>query len=124
MTASEHNRGEMEIIAEHRANSAPQFRKIEAVNSSATFRTQAKWWLQHAKERTRKPIEYSTETSWANIVNNWLLPNFGDMPLASVNNSTGKALGKLMLAKGRSAKTIHNVLGVMKLVVKSAVDPD
>ena len=124
MTASERSRRAMEIVTEHRANSATQFQKIEAVNSSVTFRIQAKWWLQHAKVRTRRPIQYSTDVSWSNIVENWLIPNFGDMPLASVNNSTGKRLVELMLAKGRGAKTVHNVLGVMKLIVKSAVDSE
>jgi hypothetical protein len=57
-------------------------------------------------------------------VDDWLIPNFGEMPLACVNNSMGKLLVKLMLAKGRAAKTIQSVLGVMKLILASAVDSE
>lgn len=124
MTASDGERRKKEIIAEHQANSPAKFEKSAALNLGLTFRTQAQWWLNHAKVRSRRPIQLSTETSWSNIVDDWLIPNFGEMLLACVNNSTGKLLVKLMLAKGRAAKPIQSVLGVMKLILASAVDSE
>jgi hypothetical protein len=47
-----------------------------------TFREPAKWWLNHAKERSeRKPMAASTLETWGACIENWLDPNIGDTPL-------------------------------------------
>lgn len=73
-------------------------------------------------KRKRKPVKPATLTTWECCVDKWLNPNLGDLPLASVNNGTVKSVVAKMHETGLSAKTICNYIGLVKLVVTSAID--
>jgi site-specific recombinase XerD len=93
-------------------------------NNGVTFREQAKMYINHAMTRKRNPVKPATSTTWQNCIYKWLNPNLGDLPLASVNNKAVKALVAKMLAANLSPKTVANYVGLVKLVVASAITDD
>jgi integrase len=115
----ERRRRANEIVASSGVNDAQQF--IET-NNGVTFREQAKYFLNHSMNRRRNPVKPATLTTWQNCVDKWLNPNLGDIPLASVNNAIVKSLVKKMSDAELSAKSISNYVGLVKLVVASAID--
>jgi integrase len=121
LSKGERRRRANEIVEASGVNDAQQF--IET-NTSATFREEAKWFLNHAMKRKRNPVKPATSTTWQNCVDKWLSPNLGDLPLASVNNQTVKTLVTKLNAAGLSPKTISNYVGLVKLVVASAIGDD
>ena len=64
----------------------------------------------------------ATITTWQNCVDKWLNPNLGDLPLASINNATVKDSSCEDDEAGLSAKTINTYIGLVKLVIASALD--
>jgi|HubBroStandDraft_2_1064218.scaffolds.fasta_scaffold00832_9 integrase len=117
----ERRRRANEIVETSGVNDAQVF--VET-NTGVTFREQAKSFLSHSMNRKRSPVKPATSTTWQNCVDKWLNPNLGDLPLASVNNATVKTLVAKMHAAGLSPKTISNYVGLVKLVVASAVGDD
>ena len=77
-----------EIVERSGANSEQRFNRI--VLGEATFRDQAKVYLNWATTRDREPIRDASSIEAA--LNKWILPAFGDLPLANVNNITVKPL--------------------------------
>jgi len=121
LSKGERRRKANEIVAASGVNDAQQF--VEITNG-VTFREQMSWFLDHAMNRKRKPVKPATLFSWQNCANKWLNPNLGDIPLAAVNNATVKTLVAKMHDAGLSAKTITTYIGLVKLVVASALDKD
>ena len=78
--------------------------------------------MSNAVKRRRKPIKAATAAGWRNCLDKWLIPEVGDLPLPSINNSTLKELITKMTAANLAAKTIVSYSQVFKLVVASAVD--
>jgi integrase len=122
MTKPARERRAKEIIAESGADTEKHFRSVEAVNLSVTFKQQAKSFMDHVQTRKRKPIKPATAKSWDNCVKKWLNPHLGAMPLSAVNNLVLKELVSKMADAGLSAKSIHNYVQIVKLVVASAVN--
>jgi integrase len=122
MGKSERERRAKEIIAESGADTEKHFRSVEAVNLGTTFEQQAKCFMAHVQTRKRKPIKPATATSWDNCVKKWLNPHLGAMPLSAVNNLVLKELVSKMADAGLAAKSIHNYVQIVKLVVASAVN--
>jgi integrase len=83
---------------------------------------QVEWFINHSMSRKRRPVKPATIQSWQNNVKKWLNPNLGDLPLASVNNATLKELVAKMHGAGLSPKTMSTYIGLVKLVVASALD--
>jgi integrase len=119
LSRGERRRKANEIVAASGVNDAQQF--VETSNGT-TFREQAKWFLNHSMNRRRNPVKPATVRTWEMCVNKWLNPNFGDVPLASINNATVKTLVAKMHEAGLSPKSILNYVGLVKLVVASAID--
>ena len=119
MPAGERRRRANEIVAVSGVDDAQKF--VETTNG-VTFREQAKWFLDHSMNRKRKPVKPATTSTWRNCVAKWLNPNLGDTPLASVNNAVAKALVSKMHQADLSPKTVSNYVGLLKLIVASAID--
>jgi integrase len=119
LSRGERRRKANEIVAASGVNDAQQF--VETSNGT-TFREQAKWFLNHSMNRKRNPVKPATVRTWEMCVNKWLNPHFGDAPLASINNATVKTLVAKMHEAGLSPKSILNYVGLVKLVVDSAID--
>jgi len=113
-----------EIIQASGADTEEHFNHVQSVNLGTTFRAQARWWLEHMQTRTRKPIMPNTASGWQQVLDNWLNPSIGDVPLAEVGNRTLKEVVAKMVREGLSAKSINNYIQVLKMVVASAVDED
>jgi integrase len=118
-----------EIIAEFGANSEATFRKVESVNLGTTFKEQAEKWLKALKLRKRDPIKPSTASAFESHLN-YIKPEIGEMPLSEVNNRTMKEFISKMASEIKddrprfSPKSIANYLGVVKMVVASALNED
>ena len=59
---------------------------------------------------------------WKDILENWLNPNVGNIPLSDCNNAVLKELVKKMVEAGLSPKSISNYIQPFKMVVASAVN--
>jgi integrase len=121
LSKGERRRRANEIVAASGVNDAQEFIDTTV---GVTFREQAKKFLNHSMNRKRNPVKPATSTTWQNCVDKWLNPNLGDLPLANVNNQTVRTLVAKMHAAGLSPKSISNYVGLVKLVVASAIGED
>ncbi|HUO25185.1 MAG TPA: tyrosine-type recombinase/integrase [Candidatus Aquilonibacter sp.] len=118
-----------EIIAEAGANDEITLRMTEAVNLGTTFKQQAKWWIESVQNRKRKPIKAGTASSWKSAIR-WINQQIGEIPLSSVNNLAVRdhVVAKMASEQNKdgtprfSPKTISNYVGVVKMVVASAIN--
>ena len=123
LSKSARERRASEIITASGADTVEYFSQVVKQKHGVTFRQQAKWWLNHLRERRRKPIAASTLETWEACIDNWLNPNIGDLPLSEINNAVLKTVVAKMSDGGLSPKTItDNYAPVVKMVVASAVD--
>jgi integrase len=123
LSKSARERRAREIITASGADTVEYFSQVVKQNHGVTFREQAKWWLNHVKERRRKPIAVSTLKTWEGCIDNWLNPNIGDLPLSEINNAVLKTVIAKMSEGGLSPKTVtDNYAPLVKMVVASAVD--
>ena len=119
MPSGERRRRALEIVEKAGVNSTQQF--VEA-HVETTFREQAEWFFGDAASRRRRPVKPKTLETWRYAANKWLYPALGDLPLATVTNSTVKLLVAKMVDGGLGAQSIHGYIGLVKLVVASKVD--
>jgi hypothetical protein len=83
-----------EIIQSIGANSPERFEAVVNLGASLqnrTFREQAKTFLEGLRTR-EKPAASSTLESWEGIIDNWLNPMLGDMPLEQIKSGVLKRL--------------------------------
>lgn len=113
-----------EIIAASGADTPECLARAQGIAQGRTFREQAEWWINHVQQRQRKPIAPATLESWESCLDFWVLPNLGDLSLASVGNLALKGLIEKMVKAGLSPKTINNYAQVVKAVVASAVNEE
>ena len=119
LTSGERRIRANEIVADSGVNDKKQFVETHVVT---TFREQAEWFLDHVIKRRRNPAKPSTVKGRRYCVNNRLNPTLGDLPLASVNNATVRALVGKMHEANLSAQTITTYVNLVKLIVSSALD--
>jgi integrase len=86
------------------------------------FQEQAEKFMAQISARKRNPVRTATMASYRSLLNKWILPALGGVPLADVQNGTVKPLVDALAKAGKSAQTIASVLYVIKAVVKSATD--
>jgi integrase len=126
LSASERKRRGREVIAESGADTVEYFN--EAVKRKPadvlTFEQQSKHWLEHLRNRKRKPAASSTIEDWERTLKNWINPQIGDCPISDVNNAVLKTLVTKMSKGGLSPKTIGNYIQVPKMVVASVTDDE
>jgi integrase len=89
-----------------------------------TFATYAEQWIADCATRKLKRVKPSTLLNWRGILDNWLLPMIGDVPLANVKNKTLKAVVERLDERGLSPATIQNIVLVVKLVRIFPTDDD
>jgi integrase len=121
LSKAERRRKAHEVLVSKGINK--EHKMIEA-NLGTTFRQQAKWFIEHAQTRTRKPVAASTIESWQSCIDKWLDPAIGNLPLSQINNAVAKNLISKMVQGGLSAKSISTYFGLVKMVVASAVNDE
>jgi integrase len=126
LTKSERERRGREIIAASGADTVEYFNTVVKQQPATviTFKEQAQRWLEHLRNRKRKPVAPGTIEDWERTLTNWINPNIGDCPMGDVNNGVLKKLVVIMSKKGLSPKTIENYIQVPKMVVASVIDGD
>jgi hypothetical protein len=92
LSESERKRKAKEIIAASGADTVELFERVVVSNLGTTFGTQADWWLNYMKTRTRKPLASSIYETWRCCLDKWLLPALGGLPLSAVDNDPVKEL--------------------------------
>lgn len=114
-----------QIITEAGVNDASNFVPSP---SAVTFAEQAEMFLSTKMASKRKPIKPATLCTFRSIINRLKDPKepyqLGDIPLSAVNNAVLKKLVADLTDKKKSAKTIVNYTGLVKLVVSSAIDSE
>ncbi|MGH9436360.1 MAG: hypothetical protein ACRD22_00345 [Terriglobia bacterium] len=109
-----------EIVQNVGANSEERFNQV--VLGEATFRKQAKVYLQNAVSRNRKPLRDTVSIEGA--MRRWIFPAIGDLPLALVDNLSIKPLVEKMCAGGLRPRTVNKYVEYIKQVVKSLKAPN
>jgi integrase len=122
MTKPERERRAKEIISESGADTEAHFKSVAATNLGVSFQQQAEWFMHHVQTRKRKPVKPATAKSWDNCIKKWLNPHLGQMSLTAVSNWALRELVAVMVNAKLSAKSIHNYVQLVKMVVASAVD--
>jgi len=118
LSRGERHRRAESILQDAGVNSVQEFQRV----NGATFREQAEQFLKGVALRKKKPVKAATLATWTSCLKNWLNPNLGDLPLASVGNAALKSLVARMYEAGLKPKSIHNYLQLAKEIVTSAVD--
>lgn len=121
LSKTNRKRRALEIVFASGVNSPHHFAQNTA---GTTFQEQARQFMSRAITRKRKPIKPATISSWQNCLDKWLIPALGNMLLSNVSNGAVKVLVANMQAAGLSPKSISNYVGLVKLVVASALDDD
>jgi hypothetical protein len=125
LSKSERERHGREIIAASGADTVEHFNTVKRRPATVlTFKEQAQRWIEHRRNRKRKPVSPGTIEDDERTLRNWINPHIGDCPVADANNSVLKKLVSIMSQAGLSPKTIENYLDVPKAVVASVVDDD
>ena len=126
LSRSELERRGREIIAASGADTVEYFNRVVKQQASTVlrFKEQAQNWLEHLRNRKRKPVAPGTIEDWEGILKNWINPNIGDCPVGDVNNGALKRLVALMSKAGLSPKSIENYVQVPKMVVASVIDDE
>ena len=88
-----------------------------------TFSGQAELWLRELAARKRKPVSPATLRVFGSYVRR-LTPMIGELKLADVNNGVLRELVQKLDAEELSAKTINELVSLVKQVVGSVVDQD
>ena len=122
LTKPEIERRAREIVVSSGANSEEHFNKA-VVGASLTFREQSKVWLRKATTRKRKPIRATSVPTIQSALDNWLLPDLGNLALADVDNAAVRVVVEKMDTAGLAPKTIANYVQIVKSVAASACDP-
>jgi len=86
-----------------------------------TFKQQAETFMTQAATRRRDPIRPATLGVYRSMLDRHLLPALGSLPLADVDNGTLRPVVQALAAK-YAAQTVQIAVGLVKAVVKSAVD--
>jgi len=115
LSRSELERRAKEIVHHAGANSEERFNQV--VLGEATFREQAKTYLQKAVSRNRRPLRDTVSIEGA--MRKWIFPAVGDLPLALVDNLSVKPLVQKMCAGGLTPRTVNKYVEYIKQVVKS-----
>ena len=92
-----------------------------SINIDVKFSQQSEIWLNSLKTRKRKPISPATLHAFGSYVRR-LTPMIGEMKLADVNNGALRDLVQRLDKEKLSAKTINELVAVVKSVVGSLVD--
>src|SRR5579863_4460046 len=87
-----------------------------------TFTEQAETFMNQINTRKRNPARHATLDTYRSLLNKWILPALGRLPLADVQNGTVKPLVDALSRAEMSAQTITSVISLVKAVVKSATD--
>lgn len=88
-----------------------------------TFAEQAETFLIEGSTRAKKPFRANTLISYRSHIKT-INPLIGDKPLEDVTNKLLKAVCEELQGQEYSAKTINDILVVIKQIVKSAVDSE
>jgi integrase len=109
-----------EIVQNAGANSEERFNQV--VLGEATFRQQAKAYLQKAVSRNRNPLRNTA--SIAGAMRKWIYPAIGELPLALVDNLAVKPLVEKMCSSGLKPRTVNKYVEYIKQVVNSLKAPN
>jgi integrase len=88
------------------------------------FEQQAEWWIGGLTTRRRRPPKPATVYSWHHCLDKWILPNLGKKLVSEVGNGALRQFVETLSAAGLAAKTMINIVAVVKLVVASAVNEE
>jgi hypothetical protein len=83
---------------------------------------QAEWWIEGLTTRRRRPPKPAKVYAWHHCLNKWILPNLGKKLVSEVGNGALRQFVETLSAAGIAAKTIINIVAVVKLVVALAVN--
>jgi integrase len=92
-------------------------------NPSVTFSQQSELWLDLLRTRKRKPVSPATLHAYSSYVRR-LTPIIGETKLADINDGAVRQLVQELDKQKLNAKTINELVAVVKMVVSSQVDEE
>jgi integrase len=109
-----------EVVQNAGANSEERFKEV--VLGEVTFKEQAKAYLRNAVSRNRKPLRDTVGIEA--VMEKWIYPAIGGLPLRNVDSLTVKPLVEKMVASGLKPRTVNKYAEYVKQVVKSLKAPN
>lgn len=88
-----------------------------------TVTEQSVVWLERLANRGRNPVRQSTINTYAYILNKWIVPRMGTMPLGDVTNASLKEMILVMSRHGKAPGTIQMAVHIIREVLRSDRDP-
>jgi len=88
------------------------------------FQEQSEIFLAGRTSRNRNPVKPSTLVSYRSRLENHILPAIGSLDLEAFGNGAMRQFARDLTSKGLAPKTVLETVGVVKLIVASAVSPD
>ena len=117
---SEAKRLAADWLTEHGINTEEYLER--AIGRRLSFGDQAEEWLHKLRTRNREPIPDTSVPSIRSVLDCWLLPHLGEMPLSEVGN---KALhGLVSKMTGHLSPTMNTYVNMAKEIVESVLDED
>jgi integrase len=93
----------------------------EELKQGINFKSAGADWLRHSMTRKRNPISSATAKGYSSYLIK-LNSMIAEVSLAQVTNKTAKGVVEKLSAEGLSAKTITEIIAVLKYVVASILD--
>jgi integrase len=125
LSKSERRRRAREIIQASGADSVEYFNEVMKQGTGVTFREQSVIWMQRSVSRKRNPICSTTAEDNQRALDNWILPELGELPLfETAKYPPMKRLVEKMNSAELSAKTINNYFQIASAIIASAEDDD
>ena len=94
------------------------------LEESVSFKEQSEKWIKWATTRSRKPILLTSVPTIRCALDNYILPEIGELPLSKVHNGTCRPIVDAMKAEGLSSSSMNGYMNVVKAVMKSVIDPE
>jgi integrase len=120
LSRSELERRARDIVQNAGANSEERFNEV--VLGEVTFKEQAKAYLRNAVSRNRRPLRDTVGIEA--VIEKWIYPAIGDLPLRNVDNLTVKPLVERLVASGLKPRSVNKYIEYVKQVVKSLKAPN
>jgi hypothetical protein len=124
LSKSERKRRAREIIQASGVDSAERFKEVVKQDAGMTFPEQSELWLQHSLSRKRQPIRATSGEDIQRAVDEWILPELGDLPLFETAKYPPMRRLLEKMSGGLSPKTVNTYFRIAAAVVASAEDED
>jgi integrase len=97
---------------------------VEEIKTGLTVKMAGDSWLLQSQTRRRRPIRPSTVTIYKSLLERWIYPVVGGLPLADLKSKQATAVIDKMVEAGCATSVVDNAITVMQQIIVSITDAD